>query len=63
MTAKETTAAARYDRIAFVASPGGEAQRAFEQLTARHGNHAPEDADVIVALGGDGLMLQTLHRS
>jgi NAD+ kinase len=61
MTAKETTAA-RYDRIAFVASPGGEAQRALEQLTARHGNHAPEDADVIVALGGDGLMLRTLHQ-
>jgi len=31
-------------------------------LEARHGVLAPEDADVIVALGGDGFMLQTLHR-
>ena len=31
-------------------------------LAARHGNVAPEQADVIVALGGDGLMLQTLHK-
>ena len=28
-----------------------------------YGNIAPEEADVIVALGGDGLMLQTLHRT
>ena len=34
----------------------------MEQLAARYGTVAPEDADVIVALGGDGLMLQTLHR-
>ncbi|MBR0692790.1 NAD kinase [Bradyrhizobium lablabi] len=51
----------RYDRIAFVASVGAEAQSALEQLTAIYGNHAPGDADVVVALGGDGLMLQTLH--
>lgn len=31
-------------------------------LIARYGNSAPESADVVVALGGDGLMLQTLHR-
>lgn len=29
---------------------------------SRHGLYAPQDADVIVALGGDGFMLQTLHR-
>ena len=29
---------------------------------ARYGNSEPKDADVIVALGGDGLMLQTLHK-
>src|ERR1700759_960304 len=27
-----------------------------------YGNHDPDNADVVVALGGDGLMLQTLHR-
>jgi NAD+ kinase len=56
------TVSKHYDRIAFVASPGTEAQQALEQLTKTYGNHAPDQADVVVALGGDGLMLQTLHR-
>jgi NAD+ kinase len=51
----------RYDRIAFVASAGVEARAALEQLTELYGNCDPEGADVVVALGGDGLMLQTLH--
>jgi len=54
--------AARFDRIAFVASAGAEAQAALAQLVALYGNQDPADADVIVALGGDGLMLQTLHQ-
>ncbi|MFP7721622.1 NAD kinase [Lysobacter sp. A3-1-A15] len=49
-------------RIAFLASRTGEAQRACEELVKLHGDHAPEDADMLVALGGDGFMLQTLHR-
>ena len=49
-------------RIAFLASRAEGAQRALEALAARHGQHAPEDADVLVALGGDGFMLQVLHR-
>src|SRR5688572_2725266 len=48
--------------IAFVASTTPEAQFALARLIARYGNATPEDADVIVALGGDGLMLQTLHQ-
>ena len=52
----------RYDRIAFVASAGAEAQEALAQLTSRYGNCSAADADVVVALGGDGLMLQTLHQ-
>src|ERR1700724_1639126 len=55
------TSQQRYDRIAFVASPGPEAQQALAQLVELYGNHEPADADVVVALGGDGLMLQTLH--
>jgi NAD+ kinase len=51
-----------FERIAFVAGPSPEAREAFERLAARYGNVPPETADVIVALGGDGLMLQTLHR-
>ncbi|TPQ30113.1 NAD kinase [Bradyrhizobium guangdongense] len=57
------TKSPRYDRIAFVASPGTEAQAAFAQLTGTYGNCEPDKADVVVALGGDGLMLQTLHRN
>src|SRR5215475_8435251 len=52
----------RYDRIAFVASAGEEAQAALVQLSNIYGNCPPSDADVVVALGGDGLMLQTLHQ-
>jgi NAD+ kinase len=52
----------RYERLAFVASPIPEAQAALEELSRRYGSSNPEDADIIVALGGDGLMLQTLHR-
>jgi len=49
-------------RIAFLASPTPEAQAAQAKLTASHGQSPPDQADVIVALGGDGFMLQTLHR-
>ena len=49
-------------RIALLASPTDDAQAALALLAARHGQHAPEEADVLVALGGDGFMLQTLHR-
>ena len=49
-------------RIALLASPTEDAQLALAELAAVHGQHAPADADVIVALGGDGFMLQTLHR-
>jgi NAD+ kinase len=52
----------RYDQIAFVASATPEADKARDELVRRYGAAAPEDADVIVALGGDGLMLQTLHK-
>ena len=51
----------RLPRIALVASPIAEAQQARARLATRYGDTAPADADVIVALGGDGLMLQTLH--
>jgi NAD+ kinase len=51
----------RRDRIAFVTSATPEAETARDALVSRYGNVAPGDADVIVALGGDGLMLQTLH--
>ena len=52
----------RFKHIAFVAGTTPEAREAYERLQGRYGNVDPKDADVIVALGGDGLMLQTLHR-
>src|ERR1043165_2659291 len=52
----------RQPRIAFVASQPPEGREARARLKKRYGDTAPEEADVIVALGGDGLMLQTLHR-
>jgi NAD+ kinase len=52
---------ARYDNIAFVASAHDEAEAARRELTKRYGDITPKKADVVVALGGDGLMLQTLH--
>jgi NAD+ kinase len=52
----------RYERIAFVASPMAEARKALARLVRRYGNVPLSKADVVVALGGDGLMLRTLHR-
>lgn len=49
-------------RIAFLASPADDAQDALRVLTQAHGQHLPAEADMLVALGGDGFMLQTLHR-
>ena len=48
--------------ISFIASNAPEALAAREKLSNRYGNTIPEEADIIVALGGDGFMLQTLHR-
>lgn len=48
-------------RIAFLASDAPDALSARDDLSARYGTCDPHDAEVIVALGGDGFMLQTLH--
>jgi NAD+ kinase len=50
------------NRIAFVAAPTDEAQAALAELKSRYGDAPIDQADVIVALGGDGFMLRTLHR-
>jgi len=49
-------------RLAFLAADTEEAREAAALLRERYGDCAPEDADVVVPLGGDGMMLQTLHR-
>jgi NAD+ kinase len=48
-------------KLCFVASDADQANASSDVLAAKYGNVAIEDADIIVALGGDGLMLQTLH--
>jgi NAD+ kinase len=54
--------AGKFESIAFVATEAAEAREALARLTQRYGNADPRRADAIVALGGDGLMLQTLHK-
>lgn len=49
-------------RIAFLSAGTPEAEASRIRLIHAYGNCDPAAADVIVALGGDGLMLQTLHR-
>jgi NAD+ kinase len=49
-------------RLAFTASSAPAAQAALEELVSRHGEVGEDDADVVVALGGDGLVLDVLHR-
>tara|TARA_R110002096_G_scaffold97378_11_gene217170 strand:- start:2005 stop:2766 length:762 start_codon:yes stop_codon:yes gene_type:complete len=50
-------------RICFLASTAGAAQTALADLTAQYGQTDSARARYIVALGGDGFMLQTLHQS
>ena len=49
-------------RFAFVAAATDEARKAQRHLQKAYGTGDPEDADIVVALGGDGFMLETLHR-
>jgi len=52
-----------FKNIAFVAADTRQANEAHDALTAEYGNCAIGDADVIVPLGGDGVMLETLHNN
>lgn len=62
MVVQEHEPAARARRIAFVSSEADDAERAASALRLLYDDVPAEEADVIVALGGDGLMLQSLHR-
>jgi NAD+ kinase len=50
-------------RIRFEASPAEAAQSALASLSGLYGQCDRAEADLIVALGGDGFMLQTLHQT
>jgi NAD+ kinase len=54
--------APKLSRLAFVSTKAEEALTARDRLIERYGNTPPNDADAIVAVGGDGLMLRVLHR-
>ena len=51
-----------FDKIAFVGADSVAARRACRRLRKQFGTNALENADVIVVLGGDGTMLETLHK-
>ena len=51
-----------FKTVAFVGARQTVAQEAFKRLSARYDHVAPDEADIVVALGGDGFMLRTLHR-
>ncbi len=50
------------ERIAFAAAPTRLATECRDRLAGRYGDCALENAQVIVCLGGDGFLLETLHR-
>jgi NAD+ kinase len=47
--------------FAFAAAESEEAQDALARLQRRYGERIADEAEIIVALGGDGFMLETLH--
>ena len=51
-----------FTRVAFVASDAEAAQQALIDLSRSYGTVDPGEAEIIVSLGGDGFMLETLHR-
>ena len=61
MPISATTSPVPYPAIACVAAPTPEAQAALAELTAAYPPAPLEAADVVIALGGDGFMLETIH--
>lgn len=51
-----------FKNITFVAADTEAAQAALERLKARYHHVSADEADVVVALGGDGCMLESLHQ-
>ncbi len=49
-------------KISFCAAENDEAQTALAALAARYGDVPLVQADCVVALGGDGFLLETIHR-
>ncbi len=52
----------RFSKLSFLAADTDLAQGALERLRDRYGHVPPAEAEAIVALGGDGFMLEMLHK-
>jgi NAD+ kinase len=52
----------RFQRLALLAAPGEPAKNAERELRERHEFVGLDEADVVIALGGDGFLLQLLHQ-
>lgn len=50
-----------FEKLAIIAGPGADTEAAANELRRRHSTVDADEADVIVVLGGDGVMLKTLH--
>lgn len=59
---KDRTKPRAVTKIAFIASQSPDAQHSHARLITRYGDPDPDSADVVVALGGDGFMLEVIHR-
>ena len=53
----------QFSRLCIVAADSNSASESSKRLVARYGSSPIQDCDVVIALGGDGFMLQTLHRT
>lgn len=51
----------KFKTVGFVAARSGEAREALNRLQSLYEHVSPNEADVVIALGGDGFMLRTLH--
>lgn len=58
-----STLSTTYNKLAFVASSRDTARAALNMLVNIYGQCPTDEADVIIALGGDGFMLETLHKT
>ncbi len=59
---RQQTQISRFEKMAFLSIEKPEARQALQVLSARYGNVEPAQADVIITLGGDGFMLETLRK-
>lgn len=52
----------KYQKLAFMASQNAKSQQALAQLQTKYAAYRSDDPDVLIALGGDGFMLESLHQ-